>query len=60
MTRPFHRLLVDVQISYDTLFSAFPKLYEELCMDPRELLTPSQEFHFVPPDIFNDILQRII
>ena len=58
ITRPFHRLLVDVQTSYDTLFSAFPKLYEELCMDPRELLTPSQVFHFVPPDIFNNTLAK--
>ena len=43
---------------YDTLFSAFPKLYEELSIDPRELLTPSQVFHFVPPNIFIDTLAK--
>ena len=40
ITRPFHRLLVDVKTSYDTLFTAFPKLFQEFSMDPKELLTP--------------------
>ena len=46
--RPFQRLLIDVDTTYETLLTAFPKLYEELQIDPVELLKPEQVLFFVP------------
>ena len=58
--RPFQWLLVDVDTTYETLFTAFPKLYEELLVYPAKL-QPEQAFFFVPEDMFKDTLwQRII
>ena len=56
--RPFQRLLVDVDTTYETLFTAFPKLYEELLVDPANLLHPEQAFFFVPEDMFKDTLAK--
>ena len=55
ITQPFHRLLVDVDTTYDTLLTAFPKLHEELeTTNPEHLLKSEQVFQFVSPDIFKD------
>ena len=55
ITLPFHRLLVDVDTTYDTLLTAFPKLHEELeTTNPEHLLKSEQVFQFVSPDIFKD------
>lgn len=55
ITRPFHRLLLDLNTTYDTLLVAFPKLYDELTNTNAEsLLTTDQVFNFVHSDIFKD------
>ena len=55
ITRPFHRLLIDLDTTYESLLAAFPKQYEELTnIDPEMLLRSEQVFKFVPQDIFKD------
>jgi len=55
ITRPFHRLLIDLDTTYESQLVAFPKLYEELTnIDPEMLLRSEQVFKFVPQDIFKD------
>ena len=57
--RPFHRLLVDVNTSYECLLVAFPKLHEELAeMDPEMMLAPEQVFRFVSAEMFKDTLAK--
>ena len=48
ITRPFHRLVIDTETTYDTLLSAFPKLHREFSIDPKRRLTLSKVFSFVP------------
>ena len=56
ITRPFHSLLLHEDTNYDTLLTAFPKLYDELsgpiASDPSCMLTKSKVFTFVSDDIF--------
>ena len=55
--RPFQRLLVDVDTTYETLAIAFPKLYDEMVnANPEDLIDSKQMFHFVSADLFNDTL----
>ena len=55
--RPFQRLIIDVDTSYDTLLSAFPKLHAEFTeVDPNILLTSEQVFQFIPNKMFKEAL----
>ena len=57
--RPFQQLIIDVDTTYDTLLSAFPKLHTELTeMDPNLLFTSEQVFKFLPNKMFKQGLPR--
>ena len=52
ITRPFNRLLLDLDTTYDTLLVAFQKLYELTNTDAESLLTTDQVFNFVNSKTF--------
>ena len=60
ITLPFQSLLAANETNYSTLLSAFPILYTELkAVIPEDLCTTTnQVLHFVPEDIFKNVLKH--
>lgn len=57
--RPFLRLLIDTDTTYETLLTAFPKLNSELEeVDPNLLFDSQQVFKFLPNDMFKETLPK--
>jgi len=57
--RPFYQLLIDLDTTYTSLLTVFPKLYEELStMEPDELFSKQQVFTFANAKMFEKSLPK--